>query len=303
LSIYVETSIQTSLDEVWRHTQTPELHERWDLRFSQIDYLGPADESGLQRFRYATRLGFGLAIEGWGETVGEMTSECSRTSALRFGSEDPLSLIRDGSGYWKYEEAAGAVRFLTAYDYQVRGGLLGRLLDRILFRPVMGWATAWSFDRLRLWIESSVDPAESARRAITHATATSALTFTWIWHGVVPKLLWLHQDELAMLLEAGVNEQSAASGVRLAGVVELLFGLAFPFVSRSRWPWITTLLLMSAATVGVVVNSAHRAFHAFNPITLNVAVAALAVVGLLTLGNLPSATRCIRKPEVRKAKP
>ena len=26
----------------------------------------------------------------------------------------------------------------------------------------MGWATAWSFDRLRLWLEEGIDPATSA---------------------------------------------------------------------------------------------------------------------------------------------
>ncbi|MFN0090888.1 MAG: hypothetical protein ACKVWR_11560 [Acidimicrobiales bacterium] len=42
------------------------------------------------------------------------------------------------------------MRFLTRYDYRPRWGRLGGLVDRWLFRPVFGWATAWSFDRLRL---------------------------------------------------------------------------------------------------------------------------------------------------------
>ena len=34
MTIYVETLIQANIEDVWRHTQTPELHARWDLRFT-----------------------------------------------------------------------------------------------------------------------------------------------------------------------------------------------------------------------------------------------------------------------------
>ena len=31
MSIYVEILIRAPVDALWTHTQTPELHERWDL--------------------------------------------------------------------------------------------------------------------------------------------------------------------------------------------------------------------------------------------------------------------------------
>ncbi|MBC7763625.1 MAG: SRPBCC family protein, partial [Candidatus Saccharibacteria bacterium] len=34
----------------------------------------------------------------------------------------------------------------------------GRLLDRVMIRPLVGWMTAWSFDRLRIWAETGVEP-------------------------------------------------------------------------------------------------------------------------------------------------
>lgn len=107
--IYVETLVAARLDEVWRLTQTPQLHQRWDLRFSTISYLPRADGEA-QRFLYLTRIGFGLAIAGEGETAGTMDSASARTSALRFWSDSPLSLIRTGSGYWKYEERGTGTR-------------------------------------------------------------------------------------------------------------------------------------------------------------------------------------------------
>ena len=50
MSIYVETLIQADLEDVWRHTQTPELHARWDLRFSDIRYLPRSDPAAPQYY-------------------------------------------------------------------------------------------------------------------------------------------------------------------------------------------------------------------------------------------------------------
>ena len=69
-SIYVQIDIAGTLDRTWELTQTPELHQRWDLRFTEIRYLPRADPAEPQRFLYATRIGFGLRIRGEGESVG-----------------------------------------------------------------------------------------------------------------------------------------------------------------------------------------------------------------------------------------
>jgi hypothetical protein len=114
VSIYVETLIKADLEEVWQYTQTPDLHARWDLRFTNIGYLPRPDPSAPQRFVYETRIGFGLHIRGEGETVATHEDASGvRTSSLRFWSDDPKSLIRVGSGYWQYVPVAGGVRFLT----------------------------------------------------------------------------------------------------------------------------------------------------------------------------------------------
>ncbi|MGW4566521.1 hypothetical protein ACWEN3_30365, partial [Streptomyces sp. NPDC004561] len=85
----------------------------------------------------------------------------SRISALRFFSTHPLSLISGGSGYWRYVPDAHGVRFLTGCDYRPRWGAFGAVVDRLLLRPLLRWATAWSFDRLRLWVERGITPERS----------------------------------------------------------------------------------------------------------------------------------------------
>ena len=298
MSIYVEARIRGSLDELWHLTQTPHLHERWDLRFTSITYMERAGDSEPQRFRYATRIGFGAEIEGWGETVGERMPGAggTGTSALKFGSEDRRALIRAGSGYWKYEQIEDEARFITGYDYEVRWGVFGRIFDRLLFRPLLGWATAWSFDRLRLWIETGLEPQQAARQALIHALAAATIAFIWIWQGVVPKLAGPHPEELAMLLAAGVPGAWVDAAARVVGAAELAFGLVFLPFARRRWPWLLTIALMAVTLIGVLAGSPEQVVTPFSPVALNLLLAVLAAIGLLALPNLPSARRCLRRP-------
>src|SRR5437773_2459549 len=295
-AIYVESLIRGPLERLWRLTQEPGLHQRWDLRFTSIEYLPRSDASRPQQFLYSTRIGFGLKIRGRGESVGGRSgSDGERTSALRFWSDDGKSLIRKGSGYWQYVPTSDGVRFLTLYDYEVRGGLLGRLFDRAVFRRLLGWATAWSFDRLRLWIERDVDPAASMRGALIHAIVRLTLGFVWVYHGLVPKLLLHHPDEIALLRSAGVPPEAILMVLRALGGLEALFGLTLLLLWRRPWPPLTAIVAMIVAGLGVALTSPASLGAAFNPVTLNALVVALAAVGYLSSADLPSARRCLRR--------
>lgn len=295
--IYVEIRIRGLLDEVWARTQEPAQHVRWDLRFTDIDYLPRPDKAQPQRFRYATRLGFGLRIEGEGETVGERTGAGGqRTSSLRFWSDDPKSLIREGAGYWQYIPTDDGIRFITAYDYQVRFGALGRVFDKLVFRPLIGWATAWSFDRLRLWIEREADPALSLRAGVAHGIARGTVAGVWAYHGAVPKLLARHADERALLRDAGIPPSAITPVLVGVGAGEVAFGALVLLAQRARWPFLASIALMVLATIGVATKSPRYLTAAFNPVTLNALVIALSVVGLLTGRDQPSARRCLRRP-------
>jgi len=162
--IYVETVVRAPLDAVWAATQDPAAHQRWDARFTTIE-RAPAGPDGLRRFGYSTTLLPGLHIGGIGVYAAERVSPTTATSALRFAGTHPLALIGTGSGYWRYRQTTDGVQFLTGYDYRPAWGRLGRIAD-IAFRPLIGWATAWSFDRLRLWLEHGVRPEVALGRAI-----------------------------------------------------------------------------------------------------------------------------------------
>lgn len=294
--IYVEILIRAPLDEVWRRTQEPAVHERWDARFSAIRYLPRADDREPQRFRYETRIGFGLRIAGEGESHGTRDGEDgARTSSLKFWSDDAMSLIREGSGYWKYVPGPEGVRFLTWYDYRVRYGWAGRLFDRVLFRPLIAWATAWSFDRLRLWIERGLDPAAARDHATVHAVARATLAFVFLYHGLVPKLIARHPDEAAMLAQGGLGEALIGPVLVVFAIAEMMWAIVL-LASRARWPLLATAAAMPLVTLLVALRSPGFLTGAFNAVTLNLCVAALAVVAWVAGRELPSASRCLRRP-------
>ena len=302
-SIYVEIEIQGSLERVWDLTQTPDLHQKWDIRFSEIQYLPRPDAALPQRFLYATRIGLGMRIRGEGESVGTMNGPGGeRTSALKFWSDDAKSLIREGSGYWKYMPIDGSVpttRFLTRYDYDVRFGFAGRALDRAIFRPLIGWATAWSFDRLRLWIENGIGPKLSMRSWLIHFLSRLAVGGVFVYQGLVPKLLCRHPDEVAMLRSLGMSNSIAQVLCIGMGCAELALGLLAVLGWRLRWPLWLILFAMPAAALGVALSTPASLAAPFNPITLNLSVFALAAIALLTSRELPSAARCLRRPPRR----
>lgn len=294
--LYVETRIAAPLERVWRLTQQPDEHEQWDVRFSTITYL-PRAEGDPQQFLYTTRIGFGLAISGKGESTGTAESATERTSALRFWSASPLSLIREGRGYWKYHDLGGATRFFTWYDYDVRFGAMGRLLDAVAFRPLIGWATAWSFDRLRLWAERGTRPAITLRATLIYTVARLAVVTVWAYHGAVPKLLFHDRDELALL----AAQHLSAAWLPLAGAVEVALAL----LGLASWRWrgyfVLTAILMLCALAAVSGSAPAYLTHAFNPFTLNLGVAALCAAGFWSHPDAAFAARCLRRPPATTA--
>ena len=241
MKLTAETLIKSDRDTVWRLSQTPHLHTRWDLRFTDIEYLPRESAAEPQRFRYATHIGFGLAVKGWGETMGDPERS---TSALKFGSTDAKSIIREGTGSWTYSDQAGTVRFSTVYDYAIRHGWFGRVLD-LLFRPLMIWATRWSFDRLRIWIEDGVQPETSFRLWLLKVVARCALALSWIYEGLIPKILIQRANEIALVQQAGLYWRTPGHTLAALGLAEIAFGL---WLFLGRFEKLAAIL----STIGIV---------------------------------------------------
>ncbi|TNJ62694.1 hypothetical protein FE784_29045 [Paenibacillus hemerocallicola] len=296
-TIYVELDIRAGMDALWNRTQTPEMHEKWDLRFSEIRYLAKRTPDEPQRFLYATRIGFGLRIEGSGVTRGSIEEASGRrTSVLRFGSDSPLSLIREGGGFWRYIPHEDKVTFMTRYDYTTRFGPLGHLADRLVFRPLIGWATAWSFDRLRLWLESGIPPSVSFGRWLVHVCGAWLLALLWMYQGIVPKLIAPEAGELDLLRAAGWFSGWERGALAVLGLAEAGFGLLIGLRSKDRrvHAWAAAALVVLA--IPALLADPDLWASPMSPIVLSGAMLGLHGTVACMSEQLPSAGRCRRRP-------
>jgi len=299
--IYVEIEMESNLERLWQYTQTPEIHSRWDLRFTRIEYLPRTSVEEPQHFLYETKIGFGFKVSGKGMTSGSHSKESGEsTSALKFWSDEKISLIRTGSGYWKYIPHSKGITFLTWYDYETRQGVIGRLIDRYLFRPMIGWTTAWSFDSLRLWLDRDIAPGAARRAYLVFLLANFTIALSWLYHGIVPKLLYMETGELAMMKASGLLPGMETAAVYAVGIGEIIFGLLFLFLGRNRMLHYLNLAGLLALGGAAFFAKAGIYKAPFNPATTSFGIMALSLAVLALRPLLPDAGRCLRQPQKKK---
>ncbi|MFJ7936209.1 DoxX-like family protein [Sporosarcina sp. NPDC096371] len=294
--IYVEVPIHTEIEAIWDASQKPEMHEQWDLRFSSITYL-PKIDGKPQEFVYTRKVGPSLTVEGWGQSVGSFHKEDgTRSSSLHFGTDQWISPIREGRGYWKYEPQEDGVKFLTQYDYDVNFGRAGKAFDKLAFRPLIGWGTALSFDVLKRWLEQGEAPRSQYMRFFSTYLITLLFAFIWIYQGLVPKIIGMHPEERAMTGSAlSLSENGITTAVLIIGIAEVLFGMAWLFYRQKRQLFILQLIVFPLLTIAAVIAVPATAIHPFNPVTFNLSLIVLSIIGLFVSKDVPSATSCKRK--------
>ena len=174
--IVVEVLVAAPLPLIWERSQNPEEHIKWDIRFSDIQYLDSCDEKGRPALLYRTKIGFGVSVSGFGYYAHNSNHE---KSVFLFDSHDWKSLITKGRGIWLYEEQDGGTFFKTVFDYQTRMGFLGTVLDKVVFRPMFQIATEWGFETLRLWCEGDEEVVAYRRSKIRFLLYAIPRYFGW----------------------------------------------------------------------------------------------------------------------------
>lgn len=163
------------------------------------------------------------------------------------------------------------------------------------FRPLLGWATALSFDVLARWVEDGTTPETSYRTILAHALARVGLALIWIYQGLVPKLLVSHPAEHAPFDQLGLGAVSAEAVVAL-GVLEIAVGVALLVWWRSSWLAYLAGGLPVALTAGAVIADPSVALGPYNPVVTTVGMAALGGITGSLAGRIPTARNCLRSP-------
>ena len=293
--LYIETKINCDLDTLWTHTQDPAIHQLWDLRFTEIKYLPKDEPTEPQKFLYSTKIGFGIKVNGIGESVATKTKENGEsTSVLKFSSDSNLSIIKQGSGYWKYIPESDGIKFFTGYDYETRWGIVGQGFDKFIFRPLIIWATAWSFDCLKKWIEKGMHPKQTLTAQLTVLLSSIALSLVWIYQGLIPKLLFTDTGEIEILKQSGVFTGNEKNVLTFIGWAEILFGLIILIVHKKSIHIINIVALLLLSAAAIFSNAIIFTFP-FNPFSLNISMVAISIIAILNIRCLPKASNCITK--------
>ena len=292
--IYVEIEIESGIDELWNASQNPDLHSQWDLRFSSITYL-PKKDDEPQMFTYKRSVTPLLTVEGWGKSTGTLNKkDGTRSSSLQFGTNQWFSPIKEGRGYWKYIPNKKGTTFLTQYDYDVNFGKLGNMFDAFVFRPLIGWGTALSFDVLKRWLEKGEAPRSQYFRFFTTYGLSILFAFIWIYHGLVPKIIGKHPEEIRMLANT-IPFDATETLMIFIGIAEVLFGVLWLIYRRKKHIFALQVAVFPLLTIAALIAAPEAAIHPFNPVTFNLALFVLSLIGYCTSKDVPTAKRCKRK--------
>ena len=112
----------------------------------------------------------------------------------------------------------------------------------------------------------------------TIQVARFIISFSWLYHGLIPKLIHIAPLELKMTASFGFNPEISTLITRAAGIGEIIFAVLFFIFYRS----ILINILNIAALVGlmlfVAVLQPALLIEAFNPVTTNIALIAFSLV-------------------------
>ena len=113
------------------------------------------------------------------------------------------------------------------------------------------------------------------------------ISFSWLYHGLMPKLIHIAPLELKMTASFGFNAEISTLITRAAGIGEIIFAVLFFIFYRS----ILINILNIAALVGlmlfVAVLQPALLIEAFNPVTTNFAIIAFSLVLIKELKTKP----------------
>ncbi len=95
-----------------------------------------------------------------------------------------------------------------------------------------------------------------------------ALCFLFLYHGLVPKILWLSDTEIALVRAVGIFD-SVELISSLAGIGEILLGLSIIYFRRSLIPVFMAVAILIGLLAYVIFFLPPLLVEAFNPLTTN----------------------------------
>ena len=103
-----------------------------------------------------------------------------------------------------------------------------------------------------------------------------SLAFLWGYQGLIPKILFINPDEIAIWQTFGFSYAQAQLAGRGSGILECIFALLFLLSSSKYLHYLSifSLVFLFALVAFLIPNSLIRAF---NPVVMNLAMISLSL--------------------------
>ncbi len=111
------------------------------------------------------------------------------------------------------------------------------------------------------------------------------VSFSWLYHGIFPKLIHIAPLEKVMITSLGLSSELSYFLTKSAGVGEVIFGILFFLFYRNKWVVLLNIIGLFSLLVFVALLQPQLLIEAFNPVTTNISLIALSFILLFELKN------------------
>lgn len=109
------------------------------------------------------------------------------------------------------------------------------------------------------------------------------ISFSWLYHGIFPKLVHIAPLEKAMTASIGLSEELSYLITKSAGVGEVIFGVLFFIFYRNKTMVLLNIIGLLGLLGFVALLQPHLLIEAFNPVTTNIAIIGFSLILLVEL--------------------
>jgi len=111
------------------------------------------------------------------------------------------------------------------------------------------------------------------------------ISFSWLYHGIFPKLVHIAPLEKLMTSSLGLSNELSYIVTKSAGIGEVVFGVFFFVLYRNKVIILLNIIGLTGLLTFVALLQPYLLIEAFNPVTTNIALIGFSFILLVELKN------------------
>ena len=111
------------------------------------------------------------------------------------------------------------------------------------------------------------------------------ISFSWLYHGIFPKLVHIAPLEQLITASLGLSNELSYFVTKSAGVAEVIFGLLFFVLYRNKIIVLLNIIALTGLLGFVAIFQPQLLIEAFNPVTTNIALIGFSFILIFEFKN------------------